>query len=66
MEKFWTLVIMVDLSLKRIWTNNQEIAIFMKANEGVKVYRISNSQEAVMLTLNDQVLWQDINEIKVS
>ena len=63
MNKFYALVIMADLSLKRYWMDTSMVLQFLKGNKGAKVYRISNDQEAVLVLAsdnNDQVLWQEV------
>lgn len=62
MSKFWTLVIMKDLSMNRAWVNHEFIVSFLTEQKG-KIYRSDNSQEAVLS--DGKILWKDVMEMKI-
>ncbi len=61
MNKFWALVIMSDMSLKRMWLSSQDCFSILKSDSKVaKIYRSSNDQEAVLGL--ETVTWQDVKQ----
>lgn len=64
MAKFFALVIMPDLSLKKVWMDNAGAVSTLKENEGAKVYRSTNDQEAILVDINgkQEVAWKDVEK----
>jgi hypothetical protein len=61
--KFFTLIIMPDLSLQRSYVDNDMVLAIMKKNPTCKIYRNTNDQVAVLV--EDQIYWQDIKQVDV-
>lgn len=59
MNSFYALIIMSDLSLKRIWTSAEKVADMLKEHKDIKVYRQANDQQAV-LQEDGTILWKDV------
>ena len=58
--KFWALVIMADLTLKRWWMSEQEAITLLKERKNTKIYSGVNYMEAVLV--EDQLLWKAVDE----
>lgn len=58
MNKFFALIISSDLSLKRMYIDNNMAASLLKEQQNIKIYRQSNDQEAVLV--ENAVVWKDV------
>lgn len=58
MMKFWALIVSSDLSLKRMWIDNTIVINMLKEQPNLKIYRITNDQEAILS--EGILLWRDI------
>lgn len=63
MNSFYALIIMSDLSLKRIWTSAEKVADMLKEHKDIKVYRQANDQQAV-LQEDGTILWKDVTIVE--
>ena len=59
MHNFYALIIMQDLSLIKLWTNNDKVVELMKERKDIKVYNQSKDQEAI-LQEDCSLLWRDV------
>lgn len=69
MTLFGALFITKDLSMKRLYTDNECVLSFLKENKDAKVYRISNEQIAIIsVDSNDKetILWEDVPLVRIS
>lgn len=61
MNKFYALVISSDLTLNRMWLDNNMAVSMLKEQQNIKIYRQMHDQEAI-LTEND-IVWKDVPTI---
>ena len=62
MSKFSALVIMPDSKLYRMWIDASQVISILKEYKGVKVYRGSSDQEAI-LTEDGSIVWKDVPSV---
>ncbi len=58
--KFWALVIMSDMTLKRWWMSESEAVSLLKERKGSKIYSAYTQMEAVVV--GDELLWKSVEE----
>lgn len=59
--KFWALVIFSDLTLKRMWMDENIAFVMLKGHKGMKIYNSAHSQEAFLH--KDGILWKSVEEV---
>lgn len=61
--KFYALIVASDLTLKRMWIDNEMAATLLKERNDIKVYRQSEYLEAV-LQEDGSILWKDVPTVE--
>ena len=59
--KFWALVILSDLTLKRMWMDESTAFIMLKSNSDMKIYNSAHYQEAVIS--KGGIVWKSVEEV---
>lgn len=62
MTKFYTLVILNDFTMVRIWMDNSVAATLLKEKQCAKIYRTAYDQEAILMP-DDSIMWRDVPTI---
>lgn len=59
MQKFWTLIVFVDMHIERVWMSNDDVKELLTSNKEIgNIYRTSTDQYAVLV--DGDVFWKDI------
>lgn len=61
--KFYALVLISDLTLKRMWMDSSIAAKLLTERKDIKIYRQANDQEAV-LQEDGSILWKDVPTVE--
>lgn len=62
MGKFFCLVIKSDLSIQRIWLDNNAVLGLLKEHKDMTIYRGSNDQIAHVI--DDGIMWKDATVVE--
>lgn len=59
MQKFWTLIVYVDMHIEKVWASNDDVKEMLSSNKEIgNIYRTGTDQYAVLL--EGDVFWKDI------
>lgn len=61
--KFYALIVTTQLVMKRMWTDEQQVASLLKERKDLKVYWQAHDQEAVLQD-DGSILWKSVPNVE--